>query len=658
VGGRTFAVAALIAVASQSPFGQQQPAQQPTFTSGVALVSVDAIVVDNDGHPVKGLKPDDFSVTLDGQVRPVRLLDYREYGHIPATEARSGLDVTNQPEAAGGQSRGGRMVIIVFDDLSFKAGRGKSLLTAVEHTLPSFDTDDMIGIATTSGLGPVVNPTRDRRALIAALRDPRMIGRDNDGAAPFEVTEQEALDIRRDFPRDTLQKVVTRECQGPVGPDGSPSDKAPCPSQVGYAAVALGEMTLRRTTQQLIAYREIIATLAHAPDTPRVIIALTRGIALGLDSTEYADTLDQLSRAAADSKVQFYALSEAPDGVHLLSHLLPQDLSAAAEFMNNGAQVVANAAGGEAFLVAGTADRFLTRIESETSGIYRIGVEVPTASSKVRYLKTAVRVRRPGVTVRVSRDSVLPLESPAPADPEIDLRTRLADGGTAMGVPLTVSTEMRRDPTNAERVEIRVSAAAPASVKGPVEMMYGLVDEAGQMVVSGQNRLAEVSGRDYRLLFPIRTRMGHYRLRVVASDGDRHIGSLETPVSASLPQVGGYATSDLLTAVLEPDGATKPVGPDAIPGDAQSLIVQLELYPAASADPPIPHVQFQLLRADGSNATDVDDVVSSMSGTVLVARTSLPIQALASGSYTIRATVFENDNNIGVASLVVRKSTR
>ena len=658
----------LIPLLAQSPATPAKgPQQRPTFKAGVELVTIDAIVVDKDGNPVTGLTPDDFIVTLEGQVRPVRLLDYREYGHVITSKAPAGRALTTKPQPVR-QTRGGRIVVIVFDDLSFRPGPGKTLLAAAQRTLSSFDADDLLGITTTSALGPVVNPTRDRAAIIAALHDKRMIGRYDDSSAPYEITEQEALEIRRDFPEDTLLRVIARECADPSSPfpkyvpptarptpaqmNGKDSD---CPSAVRNAAIMLGDLTLRRMKQQLTTYHDIIGTLARAPDMPRVIIALTRGIALGLDTSEYSDSLEQLSRTAADSQVEFYALSELPDLTDFTSHLFATDLLTAGKFMNSGAQVVANAAGGEAFLVAGTADRFFKRIESETSGIYRLGVEPPTGTDNAHYLKTSVRVRTPGVTVRANRVSIVPNLTAAPLDPETALRTRLAEGGTSVGVPIAAGAEVRRDPADASRLEVDASVEVPATVRGPLMLMYGLMDESGAIANVGREQLSQPNQNDYQAAFPIQVKSGRYRLRVVVADANGHIGSIEMPVSAALAREGNYTSSDLLTAFTDSHGDSKLVTPDTLPHDVRTLIVRLELYPDSSASNGGVQVRFQLLESDKASAIATDDVTPSMAGTVRVAAASLPIQGLAAGSYTIRATVLENGSEVGSRSVTFTK---
>src|SRR6188768_4131410 len=83
--------AAALLFAQQAPPPPQRapPLQQqaPVFRAGVEIVALDVTVVDRDGKPVTGLKPEDFVVTLSGQLRPVRTFDYATFGAAPPSEA-------------------------------------------------------------------------------------------------------------------------------------------------------------------------------------------------------------------------------------------------------------------------------------------------------------------------------------------------------------------------------------------------------------------------------------------------------------------------------------------------------------------------------------------------------------------------------------------
>ena len=81
----------------QQPVPPPQP-QAPVFRAGVELVALDVTVVDRDGKPVTGLKPEDFVVTLSGQVRPVRTFDYATFGAAPPSEAAAAARMIDPPD--------------------------------------------------------------------------------------------------------------------------------------------------------------------------------------------------------------------------------------------------------------------------------------------------------------------------------------------------------------------------------------------------------------------------------------------------------------------------------------------------------------------------------------------------------------------------------
>ena len=114
----SFCLAAIASPRAQTP--QTQP--QPVFRGGVDLVTLDVTVVDKDGKPVRGLKPEDFVVTLEKQPRPVRALDFLEFGSAAGSTAEA-RQTTNQAGQAPPARRGGRVIVLLFDDLSYKPGR-------------------------------------------------------------------------------------------------------------------------------------------------------------------------------------------------------------------------------------------------------------------------------------------------------------------------------------------------------------------------------------------------------------------------------------------------------------------------------------------------------------------------------------------------------
>ena len=217
--------------------GAGLPAQQPSqvFRGTVDLVTLDVTVVDRDGKPVKGLTPDDFVVTLNGERREVRVLDYLEFGGLSDLTSEPSAQVSNQKSPAT-QRRGGRVILLVVDDLSAKPAQMVALRTAAQHMLASLDLGDLVGLATTSGLGPVINPTRERSAVRSALESREIVGRYDETTAPFYISVPEAIEIYQvggqvfaheaiDIANNTttFAKVVNRECRLFLAP-GEPAD--------------------------------------------------------------------------------------------------------------------------------------------------------------------------------------------------------------------------------------------------------------------------------------------------------------------------------------------------------------------------------------------------------------------------------------------------
>lgn len=649
------AVAAGVA-AQQAP----PPPQQPVFTSRVDLIALDVTVVDKDGKPVTGLKAGDFSVKINGKAGAVKQLDYETFGAAPGSEvAVASREASNQAPAAVQASRGGRVIVLLIDDLSAKAWEGKGLMVAAERILNTLDLGDMVGLTTTSGLGPAVNPTRDRAAILATLKSKGVMGRNENVTAPFYITVDEAIAVERGIDRDAMEYVPGRECAlVDVGPG--------CPEMVMAAARRLARDTVHRAAMQLRSYTAVITALKAAP-APRVVIALSVGLAPGADG-DYLG-LEPVSRAAIESGVQFYAMTEVADMADIS---LGDDGRAGGplhnrsaarrrenDFLTSGVQVVANAAGGEAFRVVGQADRFFKRIIAETSGIYRLGVEAPLPANTSRLLDVKVSVNRPGVTVRANHHALVPSAKAEALTPEkLDeaLRTRIASGGVAFGVPIALATSLRRDPKNDAELELGVNVQIPGGVPAPLVAMYSLVNSAGQVVKAGKQTIQAAAGDDYQIAFPVGTAAGAYRLRFAAADAVGNIGSVEYAVNAKLAHLSTFSVSDLVTTWEDAAGRRRFLALETLPSNAAAVGSFIELYPDGPAVAASTTVRFALLRTGETKPLREEDATLSTTAGGLTAAVEIPVQQLEPGSYTLRATILESGAVTGTVTTTFRKA--
>jgi VWFA-related protein len=640
----------------------QQPTQ-PVFRSGVDVVTVDVSVVDKDGHPIKGLRPENFTVTLNGKPRPVRALDYVEAG-APGAPASP-----RAPEPAGSSSpaRTGRVIVILFDDLSYKPGPGRGLVESALRLLPTFAADDLVGVTTTSGLGPTVNPTRDHATVEAALRDKRLVGRYDDSAAPFFIGMDEALEIERGVPADTLEQVVTRECSIVFPSPGQPPrpEREFCPHLVEAAARRLAQTTVTRTEMQLAAYESLISALKPAP-APRVIVALTNGMATSAARGELQQQLEPVSRAASDAGVQFYALTETAEGADGgdLTVERAQARRVEGRFLSDGIQTVASAAGGQTFLVTGTADRFFRRIYDETAGFYRLAIDAPNPRAPARYLKAKVTVNAAGATVRAHADAVARAVAETADAPlagssiEDRLQATLEQGGAVFGVPISLTTALRHDPDPAGQLQLAVGVEVPGTVPAPLTAMFALVDETGRILKEAHARVPRPSpGADYFLAFPIPLEPGGYRLRFAVGDAGGNVGAVEHQIAGRLMKTGAYSASELLMSWTDASGAARLLALDTLPDDAVACIVALELYPddpsASSADVT---VQLALFPIGEQTPIIVRTLKPTRNGSTLSVAAEIPARGLGAGTYLVRAAVIQGGEVKGGVTTSIRKA--
>ena len=659
-------LALVIASATGSQLRAQQAQQGTTFKSNVDLITLDVLVVDRNGRPVKGLTADDFAVTLDGKPSSVRAVTYRELVRPVVQEAgvpAAAAEITAPTDASTGQ----RVVLLLVDDLSAKPGDMNGLRASAERLLPTLNPSDRVGVTTTSGLGPRVSPTTDRAAVMAALTSKEIVGRWDDHAGPVFMTIPEAFDINRNAALElssTLRsysdknavgaysRVVSRECAVWSGNKIVDIDGT-CPGQVIMTADMMVKMAQGRAENQLRAYARAITALAPAT-APRVLIALSSGIPTGAEANNL-DRLEQVSLAAARANVQFYALIETGD-IDEISRNSPERAAARrAEmgFLVNGVKTVAAQSGGEAFSVIGQADRFFDRIIAETSAIYQLGAEMP-GTPPSQFFNVKVTAKNPNLTVRTNA-RVLPPSAIGAADGAagVDhaLLSWVRQGGDGTGFPVAITTALRRL-ENGGATQFAVTARAAATTPAPIKLMFALIDAQGAVVESGQRTLAQApGGDDYWATFALPISSGSARLRVAMADRNGRIGGTEQAVSGSLPVYGGSAASDLLTTWTDGAGAVRLVAGEILPATATTVGVAIELYTLEQGF----STEFEIGR-EGETPTRIA-VPAKRSGGTLSFSASLPVSTLQPGTYVVRASIMKGGIPVGQTSKTIRRGT-
>jgi VWFA-related protein len=134
------------AVLAYSVPGQQPPA----FGTQVAAITVDVVVLDDDGQPVRGLTREDFTLLEDGRPQSLVGFEARDLAASPQAAVSSPeiLGATNDSS----ESQPGRVLGLVIDDLGIAPDTMLQLRPALERWIrEKADPRDEITITTSSG---------------------------------------------------------------------------------------------------------------------------------------------------------------------------------------------------------------------------------------------------------------------------------------------------------------------------------------------------------------------------------------------------------------------------------------------------------------------------------------------------------------------------
>jgi hypothetical protein len=319
-----------------------------------------------------------------------------------------------------------------------------------------------------------------------------------------------------------------------------------------------------------------------------------------------------------------------------------------------GVQTMAEMAGGTFYRVIGAPDPFFDRVTTAASAVYRLGVEPLASSNPGRDFAVAVAVRKPsGLVVHANRHAVAP-GPPVVVPVEDQLRAAVGTGQPLYGVAISLATALRRG-QDAGHLELGVNVAIPATSKGPLTTMFGLVDAAG-FAKNGRKVVdAAPDAGSYRLSFALPVTPGKYKLRFAVADANGSVGSIESTVMAQLTAMGPFTASDLLTWWVDADGKAQFLALEDLPDRVQTLNASLELYPSAGAASGDVRVKLALYPSGSMTAVVERDVTPDPGEGMLRAEAQFPVDSLAPGQYALRATVIVADKVVGATSATIKK---
>lgn len=192
-------LAAVLLLVSTGPGAQApqppDPAQPPTFRTGVGAVRVDVTVLDGDGRPVTDLGKDDFEILEDGERQPIQFVEHVRLTGEPPPDSDDSLVIRSADHARQEAARDDvRLMVIFIDDYHLAYGvledtrLKRGLVRFVEESMQPLDLFAVMGPLTTLS---DLNLTRDRAELIERIN--RLEGRLGGFVPPRSAVEEAHL---------------------------------------------------------------------------------------------------------------------------------------------------------------------------------------------------------------------------------------------------------------------------------------------------------------------------------------------------------------------------------------------------------------------------------------------------------------------------------
>ena len=538
--------------AAQAPAQDSAPVNQSSVIHSTSdLVRIDVEVTDKSGKPVKGLTPEQFSITEDGRAQKISIFTFQDIEKMETVKEEDAkpivvaIDAPNTPaaaEAVSEQVRDHRMIVLFFD-------------------LTSMQTDDI------------------QRAHDAALKfvQKQMTNAD----LVSIVTYAARLTVWADFTNDhaKLEKAVGR-----LSPD-----VASQLADLSYAAAQNGEYDVQQytgaaytadetefnafnTDQKLLAVQGLVNVLAAIPGR-KTVVEFTGGITQ--TGEENRTELRAATDAANRADVSIYSI----DARGLFAEVPGGDVTANAATgtsMFTGASVfhqmdsrqdsrdtlatLASDTGGRAFFDLGDLSEAFPKIQQENGGYYLLGYYLGgNVKRDGRWRSVRVKVNAPGAHVHYRNGYYSPrdFQHLQKEDRQSQLADAMGSDHPVVELPMAVETSMFRlsDGQTYVPIAAKISASALdwAEKHGRKEAAF---DFAAQVRVYPNGKsVAELQDTIQVNLDPARFQLINqsslvYQGGVVLSPGKYHLKFLVRENESG--RIGTFE-QDLLVAPVQPD---------------------------------------------------------------------------------------------------------
>ena len=292
--------------------------------------------------------------------------------------------------------------VLAVDQGSFRAVNAASIIYAAREFLKRALPNDYVGMVSFPAPGIVINPTRDRAELEAAI--PKLVGFSAlKQMRQYQYSLSDAIDVAaRD--REARERVVQRNC--------APNDMM-CGTSVEMELNETVSILELQAARSLAGLRSVMGSVKGIPGRKTVVV-LSAGIPTGDRSGARmymrSDAI-QAGKEAAEAGILLYTLHL---NTAFLDSFSPDAPSAQQTAMREagvyakGLEVFNGTAGGTFMEVSTGADFAIARMMRETSAYYLLGVEIQEVDRDGQTHRIQVKVDQRGSSVRSRSNFVIP----------------------------------------------------------------------------------------------------------------------------------------------------------------------------------------------------------------------------------------------------------
>jgi VWFA-related protein len=542
------AFAVLSATASLS--SQQAP---PVFRAGVDLIELDVSAIDKDRRPVLDLTAADFTVTVDGQPRPI--VAFKAVDLTPPEIAPAARWVRETaPDVSTNSAPAGRVVVILMDDGSFNQvdddmtaakrkpvvdQQGVRKMREVARTVVNeIGPDDLAAVVFTENNHTAETFTNDKKRLLAAIETSAIYPGMTIGYAPPRGDRD--IDFRRavDAGGDWRGNCVCGVCS-------------------------------------ISALEKVALALRSLPHQRKVVVYISAGIIVPMEIKDNTGVEGAHGASASCGPMRHLAMARAfrqaalanvtvqaidPKGLDTTIDDIARPIATA---RLNFLRTVAEQTGGRAVVNNNDMERAVPAVLAESSSYYLLGVEQPIVKDDGRFHPIRVRVNRPGVEVRTRTGFYAPTDkerqAAAVASESRDLNAAVGAALPKADVPMSVGVAplLGADRKSAVALVVGIrpkNAGADGARTETIELSVGAFNpETGDHVTTRRQKMSVVwnptdgtSSGEYEVLTRMPLSPGRYELRVGMKGSDGRTASVYTTADVPNFSKGDLALSGLV----------------------------------------------------------------------------------------------------------------